>query len=140
MVLILFVISHRFNLKKTPKNTQEYGISSPVWGHSLSTYEKFSTEPRFLNPVSFSENFAYVLNEWSFHQLNHVHKWQSILMIWFHFIGYSEQWQLRGGSQIDFFMKVFFLGVSGILTWRLSNNCISLISAKLYYNRNFNVW
>ena len=96
MVLILFVISHRFNLKKTPKNTQEYGISSPVWGHSLSTYEKFSTEPRFLNPVSFSENFAYVLNEWSFHQLSHVHKWQSILMIWFHFIGYSEQWQLNG--------------------------------------------
>ena len=50
----------------------------PIWDYSFSTYAKFSEKLIFLTPlirtrtckyrkinVSFSENFAYVLNEWS---------------------------------------------------------------------------
>ena len=53
-----------------------------IWGHSFSTYGKFSKEKKtflthwktrrcayqWVRNVTFSENFAYVLNEWLLHK------------------------------------------------------------------------
>ena len=42
----------------------EGATKKPFWGYAFSTYAKFSKKLTLRN-VSFSENSAYVLNEWS---------------------------------------------------------------------------
>ena len=75
------------------KETAKMKLEKFIWkvifvirfrGHRLSTYAKFSEKLTFLTPwyaevknVNFSENFAYVLNEWPLNQflLVTIHKY-----------------------------------------------------------------